>query len=245
MNIQLKTDQGCVRASNQDAVRAVPFADGAVLAAVCDGMGGANGGNVASEICIHTLESVLRARYSSDLSDDDALTVLADALTESNHAVYVRAQGDPALSGMGTTAGAALVRGDRLLIANVGDSRAVLIRDGVPRQLTKDHSYVQAMVDSGRLTVQEAEYHPKKHLITRAIGISAHVEIDRFTERWAPGDVLMLCSDGLTNEVSYAEMAEIMAAVPYTELADTLIARANGHGGRDNSTVLLLRQDCE
>ena len=245
MNIQLKTDQGRVRASNQDDMRAVPFSDGAVLAAVCDGMGGANGGNVASGICIDTLEAYLRAHYDASLPDDDALAVLAAALTEANHAVYARAHDDPALAGMGTTAVAALVRGERLLLANVGDSRAILFHDGVPRQLTKDHSYVQAMVDSGRLTAQEAERHPKKHLITRAIGISAHVEVDCFAERWTQNDVLLLCSDGLTNEVSYAEMAEMLSAVPYAELADALIARANANGGHDNSTVLLLRQDCE
>ena len=94
-------------------------------------------------------------------------------------------------------------------------------------------------------TAQEAERHPKKHLITRAIGISAHVEVDCFAERWTQNDVLLLCSDGLTNEVSYAEMAEMLSAVPYAELADALIARANANGGHDNSTVLLLRQDCE
>ena len=245
MKIQLKTDQGCVRVSNQDAVRAIPLPDGAVLAAVCDGMGGANGGNVASGICIDMLEAYIRAHYAAEMTDDAAWQMLSDALEASNRAVYDRASADPALAGMGTTAVVALARGDRLLVANVGDSRAILLHDGQLRQLTKDHSYVQAMVDSGRLTAQEAEHHPKKNLITRAVGIGNRVEIDRFTERWTADDVLLLCSDGLTNEVSYAELTELMTTVPYAELADALIACANAHGGHDNSTVLLMKQDCE
>lgn len=245
MVIQLKSDQGCVRASNQDAMLAFPLPDRSIFAAVCDGMGGANGGNVASSLCIETLESHIRGRYRPDMDDSDVLTLLGDALTAANEAVYRRAAADPALTGMGTTAVLALVRDDRILLANVGDSRAILFHSDALHQLTKDHSYVQAMVDSGRITAQEAERHPKKNLITRAIGVQDSVEADRFAEKWGTGDLLLLCSDGLTNEVDYDTMLELIRTAPRESLADSLISRANENGGHDNSTVVLISRDCE
>ncbi len=239
MMIQFKTDPGRVRSSNQDAITAFTLEDG-LFAAVCDGMGGAKGGNVASGLCARTLAEYVQSHYHTGLSPDEAAQLLNTAMDRANGAVYEWATDHPELTGMGTTAVAALVRAKQLILANVGDSRAVLYRADELTQLTRDHSYVQAMVDSGKLTPEQAETHPQKNIITRAVGIANRVETDTFAYELEPGDMLLLCSDGLTNELSYDAMAALIRATPREKLADVLIDKANEHGGHDNSTVVLV-----
>lgn len=240
MNIQQKTDVGRVRSSNQDAMTVFEITGGHIFAAVCDGMGGANGGNIASSLCIQTLEQCLRAEYRAEMSDEEVQGLLAHSIEEASATVYRKAKEDTSLQGMGTTAVAALVRNHTLILANVGDSRAVLFRDQTAQQLTKDHSYVQSMVDSGKITAKEAATHPKKNIITRAVGVHNAVEADTFVYEFRTGDLLLLCSDGLTNELTYETLCQLIADTPREQLAEEMIAQANAAGGRDNSTVVLI-----
>ena len=240
MNFQLKTDPGRVRSSNQDAMTAFTLAGQGVFAAVCDGMGGANGGNIASDMCIRILEQKIRTEYAPEMDERAVLDLMKDALSEANTTIYTRSVQEPELNGMGTTAVLILLRGTTLLIGNVGDSRAILFRGDDVHQLTKDHSYVQAMVDSGKITEEEALTHPQKNIITRAIGVQTEVEIDTFVHEFSDGDLLLLCSDGLTNELSYDRLQQLIQTTPRSGLAEELIAQANAAGGHDNSTVVLV-----
>ena len=150
---------------------------------------------------------------------------------------------DESLAGMGTTAVCALVRSGRIFLCHAGDSRAYLYRDGKLTQLTHDHSYVQELVDCGTITVEEAEHHPQKNIITRALGVDYRLVPEFTSAALRGGDLLLLCSDGLTNAVPRDEIEQLLAAGPFYDLPDKLIHAANENGGPDNITALLLSAD--
>jgi PPM family protein phosphatase len=225
-----RTDPGRQRRDNEDSA----FAR-APLFVVADGMGGAQAGEVASQIAIEAFEDGLSE--SGSLEDQ-----LADRVREANRQIYERSRAEHGREGMGTTLTAAFVDDAHLAIAHVGDSRAYLFRDGELTRLTQDHSLVDELVRQGKLTEEQAAEHPQRSIITRALGPEADVEVDTFTYPVRAGDVLLLCSDGLTSMVSEERVAEVLAtSKTLDEAGDRLIDEANKAGGRDNITVVLFR----
>jgi protein phosphatase len=231
------TDVGRMRSNNEDS-----YLSQAPVAAVADGMGGHRAGEVASAIAIEEL-SALRGKgpWASETAATDDLK---QAIVRANRRIREMAAGDRDLDGMGTTLVALLEDGDMVHLANVGDSRAYLLREGELSQVTVDHSLVQELVDEGRLRPEDAERHPQRSIITRALGIDREVEFDLFTYKLQPGDRLLLCSDGLSDVVEPREIRNVLLRVhDAQQAAERLIALANEHGGPDNITVIVVEFD--
>jgi PPM family protein phosphatase len=230
-----RSDTGRQRTANEDSyyVRAPIFA-------VADGMGGAQAGEVASQIAADEFEPAERG----DLAPEPYLRAIAE---RANERIHELAQSDTSRSGMGTTLTAALVEDDEVSLAHVGDSRAYLFRDGELKLLTSDHSLVEELRRQGRLTSEQAQDHPQRSIITRALGPERAVEIDTMTYRARPGDMYLLCSDGLTTMVAEERIAEVLReAAALEEAVSRLVREANEAGGRDNVTVVAFRlEDAE
>jgi serine/threonine protein phosphatase PrpC len=224
------TDVGRQRQGNEDS-----YLEKSPLFAVADGMGGARAGEVASKVAVEKLGA------TSDF-DGSPEQHLAEVTKEANREIYKMAQDDPALAGMGTTLTAALVTGREVAIGHVGDSRVYRFRDGELERLTQDHSLVEEFVRQGKLTPEEAENHPQRSIITRALGPEPDVEVETYTHAARDGDVYLLSSDGLTGMVSEDEIAEILRDTgSLDEAARRLIDAANANGGKDNITAVLFR----
>ena len=224
-----KTDPGRKRRRNEDAFVLEP-----PLFAVADGMGGAQAGEVASRLAAAAFREFHEA---DDLAPDDRLRALVQ---EANRRIYDRARADTGATGMGTTLTAALLEDGDVTIGHVGDSRAYRLRDGQLEQLTEDHSLVADLMRSGRLTPEEAETHPQRSVITRALGTDPEVDVDTMTVEASPGDVFLLCSDGLTTMVADEDILELVArAGSLEDAARALVKAANKGGGEDNVTVVL------
>lgn len=237
-----RTDVGRVRRTNQDAFALVePLG----LAVVCDGMGGAAGGEVASQIAIENFVEVARQEIEASRSAHGERTkrALCRAAAAANRAVRAQASYDTRLRGMGTTLVAARLDGNELTLLNVGDSRAYMARGGAMRQVTVDHSYVAEQMRMGQMTKREAERSPLQSAITRAVGIDDDVQPDFYTERVEAGDVLLLSSDGLVRHMRDDEIARVVADVAATpgEICERLIATVNARGGTDNVTCVVMR----
>ncbi len=239
MKLAGKTDVGRVRQENQDDYRAGELPGGAVWALVCDGMGGAKGGREASQGACNVIENFFQEQYAQCGAGQEE-PFLKKALLYANRFVFQKAAHEEALAGMGTTAVCALVRSGNVYLCHAGDSRAYLIRDGKLIQLTHDHSYVQELVDCGTITEEEAEHHPQKNIITKALGVDYRLEPEFTAAKLKREDRLLLCTDGLTNMVPVEEMEELLAQGTFYDLPDRLIEAANAHGGSDNITALLL-----
>ena len=239
MKLAGKTDVGRVRQENQDDYRAGELPGGAVWALVCDGMGGAKGGREASQGACNVIENFFQEQYAQCGAGQEE-PFLKKALLYANRFVFQKAAHEEALAGMGTTAVCALVRSGNVYLCHAGDSRAYLIRDGKLPQLTHDHSYVQELVDCGTITEEEAEHHPQKNIITKALGVDYRLEPEFTAAKLKREDRLLLCTDGLTNMVPVEEMEELLAQGAFYDLPDRLIEAANAHGGSDNITALLL-----
>jgi serine/threonine protein phosphatase PrpC len=225
-----RTDTGRQRRDNEDNA----FARAPVFV-VADGMGGAQAGEVASKIAIEAFEQGLPDGGSAEER-------LADRVKEANRRIYEQARAEHGRAGMGTTLTAAYLQDACLVIAHVGDSRAYMFRDGSLQRLTQDHSLVDELVRRGKLTEEQAAEHPQRSIITRALGPEPSVEVDTWRYPVRAGDVLLLCSDGLTSMVPEERVTEILAPSQSLELAaDQLIDEANQAGGRDNITVVLFR----
>jgi PPM family protein phosphatase len=224
-----RTDAGRQRHANEDSYYAR-----APVYAVADGMGGAQAGEVASRIAAEAFDE----RTGEGTPEQQ----LARVATEANRRIFELAQEDSSRSGMGTTLTGLLVDGDEVAIVHVGDSRAYVFRDGELRQLTRDHSLVEELRRQGRLTPEEAEEHPQRSIITRALGPERDVQLDVHTHRARSGDLYLICSDGLTSMVRESRMREILTEHESLPSAvDALVAEANERGGRDNITVVLFR----
>lgn len=225
-----KTDTGRQRRDNEDSALAR-----APVFVVADGMGGAQAGEVASRIAIEAFEHGLPDSGSPEER-------LAARVHEANHQIYERSRAERGRAGMGTTLTAAYVDDAGVAIAHVGDSRAYLFRDRSLQRLTQDHSLVDELVRRGKLTEEQAAEHPQRSIITRALGPEPFVEVDTWTYPARAGDIVLLCSDGLTSMISEQRVAAILASAPnLDEAADELIREANDAGGRDNITVVLFR----
>ena len=231
------TDVGRTRSGNEDS-----YFCGRTVFAVADGLGGHQGGEVASAAAVEPLAAL----DGRDLATPaEAAEALAGAIAEANSAILERAAADPSLWGMGTTVTAAAVGGDLLQLAHVGDSRAYLLRDGILDQRTTDHTVVGELVRRGRLTPAQAAIHPERSILTRAVGLEPRIPVDTPDPiDLHPGDQVLLCSDGLTEAVRDPQITEILSTHPDGNAACTaLIDAANDAGGPDNITVVLLRAE--
>lgn len=230
------TDVGMVRSVNQDYVFATdePLGPLPNLLVVADGMGGHKAGDFASKYTVQVLEEELKHSLKENPED-----ILKDAIQTANHKLIEAAGKDIKLEGMGTTLVVATIIGHTLHFANVGDSRLYLVNKGI-QQLSRDHSLVEEMLRLGGINEEEAKHHPDKNIITRAMGVKEKVEADFYEYRVKKGDIILMCTDGLSNMVEEEEMFSIIkAARDIVEAGQNLVKRANENGGRDNIGVVL------
>ena len=241
MNVYAKTDIGKTRETNQDAFDTGYFNDGTVWAVVCDGMGGVSGGQVASSLCIDKTVNAIKRSYREDMTVNNVKNMLVSAINAANSYVFDESLKDRELKGMGTTIVAVVIVNNIAVVAHVGDSRAYIVNDTI-KQITKYHSYVQSLVDNGKITLEEAENHPDKNIITRAIGIEGFVDVDVDIVDIKEEDILLLCTDGLNG---YVRDDDILKTVKEYGDSSTekLVETANLNGGHDNITVVLISSD--
>lgn len=227
-----RSDVGLIRSNNQDSAYAGPH-----LLVVADGMGGAAGGDIASSIAVGRLAALDGESHGPD----EALDELKDAIADAHADIVGRAQNDPELSGLGTTVTALLRAGSTLSMAHIGDSRAYLLRGGELDQVTTDHSFVQHLVDTGRISAADAEHHPKRSMLLRVLGdVDADVPVDISVRETRPGDRWMLCSDGLSGVVSRDTLHETLKEVEDpADCADALVSLALAAGAPDNVTCVV------
>lgn len=241
MQIIGNTDVGKTRIANEDALKYGKFDDGTFWAIVCDGMGGVHGGKIASSTTIDMVSHKIRKCYNPSMKISSIENLLLSAITTANCIVYDRGVGDKELEGMGTTIVAAIIKNGEACIAHVGDSRAYYISDDNIILVTKDHSLVQEMLDLGEITQSEFEHHPRKNIITRAIGVDEKIEIEFNTIEFNKNDALILCSDGLSGQIDKEKMLSIYKDNDFEALADKYIEAANDNGGVDNITVVIMK----
>lgn len=234
------TDKGAVRQQNQDAYYLDVPADGLAVAVVCDGMGGARAGNIASTLAVEAFVDALRSHDASAAMEPGDL--LTEAAVLANAAVFCRASIDPGCHGMGTTMVAALVAEHVAHIVNIGDSRCYLVTESGIIKVTRDHSVVEDLVTRGEITPEEARLHPRKNLITRALGAEEHIRSDLYRSDLHMGDCLLLCSDGLSNVLTDQEMLyEILHGGAIEDCCTRLLDIALSRGAPDNVTAVLIQ----
>ena len=235
------TDQGCVRKQNQDAYHIEKLDRTSLLCVVCDGMGGAKSGNIASTLAVDVFVEEVRRTWTPYIAPDKLEQMLRGAVKLANFTVFDQAQQFEEFDGMGTTLVAVLIRGRRVTAVNVGDSRAYKVDSDGICQITRDHSLVQMMVDRGELSPELARTYPGKNFITRAIGTEATVECDVYHFDVKKGDYLLLCSDGLSNTMDEQEMLfEIVHGVKKQHCCQRLLDIAKNRGAPDNVTSILI-----
>lgn len=240
MKLVAKTDIGNQRSENQDNYRAGLQADGTVWALVCDGMGGAQGGRLASTLASEYMERAFTETIDTLQTAADIRSFLFRIVDNANEIIFQKSQEDATVRGMGTTMVCAAVRDGLLQYVHAGDSRAYLCtKEGRFVQLTHDHSMVQELLEQGRITQEEAYIHPNKNLITRALGVAREVDADYGETPFLDGDILLLCTDGLTNAVPDERIAQLLCSTPFEETAAALVCEALSSQGLDNITVLL------
>ena len=237
--VAARSDVGMVRSGNEDSFFAEADSRRGVFV-VADGMGGHAAGEVASEMAV---QIVSRALLQIDsVIAPEAANRTAQAMRDANRAIYDRMLAENDKQGMGTTASVLVLSDDRYLIGQIGDSRIYMLRDGALMQITKDHSYVQEQVDAGLLTPEQARYHPYSNVITRCVGAGESVEPDLYAGDVKPGDVFLVASDGLTGMVDDRRLQQILLSRSGPgRIVDALIADANGRGGLDNITAIVVQ----
>jgi len=244
MNVAGRTDVGQSRTQNQDAIFISTEAVGPLpnLFIVADGMGGHNAGEVASSQAVDLVaEYISNFQMAELVLPDNYLDLLVTAVQEANAAVYLMSEDDSEMHGMGTTFTACVITDDRVLIAHVGDSRAYAVSPLGISQLTADHTYVEQMVQAGQLTVEEARNHPKRHMITRVIGMQGLLEVDGLVFAREDISAILLCSDGLSNMLDDRILLEIINGPGLAESRiETLVEEANLRGGHDNISAILI-----
>lgn len=234
------SDIGMVRHSNQDAFVIGELSDKATFAVVCDGMGGANGGNVASQMAVDNLSASLKSGFRPNMSEASIKNLINSAVSSTNIKVFDKAKENKELSGMGTTVVVVLILDNTAYIAHAGDSRAYRFSKNNLEQITRDHSIVQNMIEDGKLTVEEARFHPRKNVITRALGVEENVKVEFTVVDLIKGDKLLICTDGLSNYVSAEDIAALLSKDGIENIAKTLVNVANSNGGGDNITAVVI-----
>lgn len=240
MRVFAKSDIGKAREMNQDSYYASQPSDNVGLYIVADGMGGYNGGEIASRLAVTATKNYIENNFSKvEHTKEELQKLVKNAIEYANMIVYEKSKEDEILEGMGTTIEVVLVHNNRAHIGHVGDSRIYRIRKEFMRKLTADHSYVQKLVKDGTISKEEAEHHPKKNMLTKALGCTSFVEPDIMVKGFQKEDILVLTSDGLTNMVSEKEIYEVVKNDIY-HAADILVDKANKQGGIDNITVVIV-----
>lgn len=238
MRIIARTDPGMVRSSNQDSYAAGEFRNGVAWAVVCDGMGGNVGGNIASSTAVRSISERITTGYRENMSSSSIRNLLITAITNANFEIFDMAANNPDLTGMGTTVVAAIMDNDNLYVAHAGDSRAYIVSRDSITQVTRDHSVVQKMIENGEITEEEAVRHPSKNLITRALGVDENLRVDFNEVTLNAHDMLLICTDGLTNYVKDEDILSTILEGRHTDFAGKLVDQANTNGGGDNITVV-------
>lgn len=237
-----QTDTGRVRANNEDSVA---LDESCAVAVLADGMGGYAAGEVASGMACDFIKAELGRwlqEASAIASDADVKRAMDICVDNANQAIFGAANSNPTYAGMGTTLVLGVFRPGRLLLGHIGDSRGYRWRNGVLQQITKDHSLLQEQIDAGMLTPEQAQFAANKNLVTRALGVEDMVLLETRQHDVMPGDVYLMCSDGLSDMLRDAQIAEIMASHPsLSDMGEALVAAANEAGGRDNIAVVLAR----
>ena len=243
MKVCGKTDVGLRRHENQDTF-AVEQGEKLLIAVVCDGMGGAEGGQIASSLAVETFMQEIRALLRADMTARQLRELASFCVAKANTAVYQHALQEPAYQGMGTTLVSAVAGERDAVICNIGDSRAYLIHNGEMMRITHDHSVVQTLVENGDITAEEARTHPNRNLITRALGPDETTLCDAFDVSFAHGDKILLCTDGLVVTATDEEICRIVCADKRAEeKLDDLIALAKAQGAPDNVTAVLIEHE--
>ena len=235
MNIYGATDIGKRRSTNQDAFRSGEVREGYGYTIVCDGMGGVNGGEVASNIAADAIKDYLVNNLNEN--EDDIIPVMKKAIEEANSLVFGKAAEKSEYSGMGTTVVMAVIKDKKMYVAHIGDSRLYHIRGEIVAQITEDHSFVQSLVNSGEITKEQARVHPNKNIITRSLGVHSSAQPDFNTVEIEEGDIAVLCTDGLSDYLTEKILLEIMKKSSKEELVNILVKYALMAGGHDNITV--------
>ncbi len=234
---------GRVRTSNQDAYLCGMLTETTAFAVVCDGMGGANGGNIASSIAMRCIADRLVEDYREHATPEAVRELLENSLHEANGEVFRAARDDADLFGMGTTAVVAIATPEAVYIAHVGDSRAYIITPRDITQVTRDHSVVQDMVDKGQITPEEAKSHPQKHFLTRALGVEPELECAFTRVAFPDNATLLICTDGLSNLVPPEMIQSLVRTFAFPDIPMKLITTANLAGGSDNITVVAVTKN--
>ncbi len=236
-----KSDIGKSREINQDYYYISQDTDVPRLYILADGMGGYKGGEIASKLATDSVKSYINSNFNENLVEkEEILKLIESAVEYANMVVYEKSKEVPELEGMGTTLEVCLIYNNKAYIGHVGDSRIYRIRKGVIRKLTKDHSYVQQLVEDKKITREEAKTHPKKNMLTKALGCTPYVEPDIRARNFERDDIFIMCSDGLTNMVDDNNICELIMQ-DITTAADKLIENANASGGYDNITVIIIK----
>ena len=240
MRVFAGTDIGKARDMNQDCYYISSPEDNLKLYIIADGMGGYNGGEIASTLAVNSAKNYIQNNFESiELSKIEIQELIKNAMTYANMVVYEKSIEDQELTGMGTTLDICLIYNNRVYIGHVGDSRVYRIRKNIIRKLTTDHSYVEKLIKDGTITREEAVYHPKKNMLMKAIGCGAFVEPDVMVKGFEEDDILVLTTDGLTNMIRNEEIYEIIKN-DTSKAVSNLINTANNLGGYDNITVVII-----
>ena len=236
-----KTDVGKVREMNQDYFYISESIDEVQLFILADGMGGYNGGEIASKMAVETTKNYILNNFKDIQKDKDSiLQLIGSSMEYANMLIYEKSQENIELQGMGTTLEIALIYNNKVYIGHIGDSRIYRLRNNFLRKLTQDHSYVQKLVKEGTITNEQAEHHPQKNMLMKALGCNAFVEPDVMTKGFLKDDILIMCSDGLTNMVEPLVISKI-AKKDIEQAPKDLVKLANDNGGYDNITVIVIK----
>ncbi len=237
------TDRGLVRKQNEDSCyAAVDKKAGTALCVVCDGMGGAKAGNIASSMAMNRFSDFVSEGLRPESSARELAELMRGGLKAANRSVYEKSISNAEYFGMGTTLVAAAVSNNAAVVLNVGDSRAYKVSPDSITRITKDHSVVEEMIDRGDITREEARHHPNRNIITRALGTSPSMKSDLFQVELKEGDFLLLCSDGLTNTVDEKDIFEVINSADHSQCCDRLLSMSYANGASDNVTAVLLKR---
>lgn len=236
-----KTDVGKARDMNQDYYYISPENEKLKLYILADGMGGYKGGEVASRLATISTKNYIESNFENTIKDkEEILKLIKNAMEYANMVVYEKSKEDEELEGMGTTLEVCLIYNNKIYIGHVGDSRIYRIRKDIIRKLTTDHSYVEKLVKDGTITKEEAVNHPKKNMLTKALGCTAFAQPDVTVKGFIKDDIILICSDGLTNMIKEEEIYNIIRN-DYKTAAQKLIEQANENGGYDNITAIIIK----
>lgn len=236
-----KSDVGKAREMNQDYYYISPSESNINLYILADGMGGYKGGEVASRLATISVKNYIESNFENTLKDkEEILKLIKSSMEYANMVVYEKSKEDQELEAMGTTLEVCLIYNNRAYIGHVGDSRIYRIRKEFMRKLTTDHSYVETLVKDGTITKEEAMHHPKKNMLTKALGCTPFVEADVTVKGFIKDDIILICSDGLTNMIPEDEIYDIIKA-DFEEAPTKLIEKANENGGYDNITAIIIK----